>query len=651
MSTQTPKNVERNIVPPPRPKETPNTDSTKGINALNDGKFDIKKGPKGDSLGYNALDNAIRKSRSQEQSLDDKKSKPRPPPRPDRPADKTEINSAQRNRSNSVENPFNDRKGSKTNITGVADIKSAFTAAQSNPNLMETKEKSAPKETTKPGLSKTIRTLVNNVISKDEQLEKPSVVISTPFNPVHVTHVGFNSDTGEFTGLPKQWNDLLKNSGISKQEQSANPQAVLDIIGFYTDSKKSDEETQPGKYMATVDKAEKQKKDEELKTPASPTISKKPVAPERPNHTLTVFSGEVKRDESPQKVIFADESKLSIKPEETIKPKVNTTPIKPLQLPTTIPQLIQPQVPVNQAPIVQIAPSIPVLANTKDSAVADSKEKLASKDQLNAPVMKKQPPKPSTKEVVAKLKEICQEQDPAKFYANLKKIGQGASGGVYSGTKLNTNQVVALKQMNLEAQPKKDLIINEILVMRDAQHKNIVNFVDSYLWKGDLWVIMEYMEGGPLTDVVTYSVLTEGQIAAISRETLQGLAHLHSRNIIHRDIKSDNVLLGIDGTVKLTDFGFCAQLGEPNTKRSTMVGTPYWMAPEVVTRKAYGPKIDVWSLGIMAIEMIEGEPPYLNENPLRVSLIYIGIVLDSNKWHTSSSKSKSVICRVERFLD
>ncbi|KAL8946061.1 MAG: hypothetical protein Q9222_007492, partial [Ikaeria aurantiellina] len=295
----------------------------------------------------------------------------------------------------------------------------------------------------------------------------------------------------------------------------------------------------------------------------------------------------------------------------------------------------------------QQAPGIvPLEIRTKEPTGAPSSSKDEAQKQAELALTQKQPAGPrrekearmstmSEAQVMEKLKQVVSKDDPQISYAKQKKIGQGASGSVYvarinaeatspiarriyktSGSK----SLVAIKQMDLRNQPRKELIVNEIIVMKESSHPNIVNFLDSFLQEGnnELWVVMEYMEGGALTDVIDNNKqITEAQISTICNETCKGLAHLHSQNIIHRDIKSDNVLLDARGNVKITDFGFCAKLTEAKSKRATMVGTPYWMAPEVVKQREYGPKVDMWSLGIMAIEMIESEPPYLNEEPLK----------------------------------
>lgn len=250
-------------------------------------------------------------------------------------------------------------------------------------------------------------------------------------------------------------------------------------------------------------------------------------------------------------------------------------------------------------------------------------EKQPSKPAKTAKQIKREKEQLNDKQVLDKLRTVVNNNDPSSLFRIISKAGQGASGEVYLAESLipgEKRRKVAIKQMDLQAQPRKELIINEILVMKDSRHENIVNFLDSYLrGNNDLLVIMEYMEGGSLTEVIENNEckVNERQIATICFETLKGLQFLHKKHIIHRDIKSDNVLLSAEGHVKITDFGFCAKLTDQRSKRATMVGTPYWMAPEVVKQKEYDEKVDVWSLGIMTIEMIEGEPPYLNEEPLK----------------------------------
>lgn len=227
-----------------------------------------------------------------------------------------------------------------------------------------------------------------------------------------------------------------------------------------------------------------------------------------------------------------------------------------------------------------------------------------------------EPQRLSHEQFRAALQMVVTPGDPRTFLENFMKIGEGSTGIVCIATGRDGRQV-AVKKMDLRKQQRRELLFNEVVVMRDYHHPNIVEMYNSYLVNDELWVVMEFMEGGALTDIVTNSRMDEVQIATVCKACLKALAFLHANGVIHRDIKSDSILLSHDGKVKLSDFGFCAQVTQDLQKRKSLVGTPYWMAPEVISRLPYGPEVDIWSLGIMVMEMIDGEPPFFNEPPLQ----------------------------------
>ncbi|XP_064008266.1 serine/threonine-protein kinase PAK 3-like [Pogoniulus pusillus] len=226
----------------------------------------------------------------------------------------------------------------------------------------------------------------------------------------------------------------------------------------------------------------------------------------------------------------------------------------------------------------------------------------------------------TSKGIMEKLRDVVSREDPEDKYLELQELGQGASGTVYRAIEMSRGQEVAIKHINIQKEAEV-VLLNEIRFIKGNKSPNLVNYLDSYMAGEELLIGMEYLDGGSLADVVLELWIEEEQTAAICRECLQGLDFLHSNNIVHRDIKSYNILLGMDGAVKVADFGLCVQLTSEKSKMRECVGTPHWMAPEVVKREPCGPKVDIWSLGITAIEMAEGEPPYSHEQYSRVGTL------------------------------
>ncbi|XP_072361999.1 mitogen-activated protein kinase kinase kinase kinase 4 isoform X2 [Scyliorhinus torazame] len=258
-------------------------------------------------------------------------------------------------------------------------------------------------------------------------------------------------------------------------------------------------------------------------------------------------------------------------------------------------------------------------------------------------------------------------RDPGGIFELVEVVGTGTYGQVYKGRHVKTGQLAAIKVMDVTEDEEEEIKLEINMLKKYSHHRNIATYYGAFIrtnpssHEDQLWLVMEFCGAGSVTDLVKKTkgnCLKEDWIAYICREVLRGLAHLHSYHVIHRDIKGQNVLLTENAEVKLVDFGVSAQLDRTMEKRNTFIGTPYWMAPEVIAcdenaDSTYDYRSDVWSLGITAIEMAEGAPPLCDMHPMRALFLIprnSPPKLKSKKW---SKKFINFVenCLVKNYLD
>eukprot|EP00759_Apiculatamorpha_spiralis_P008816 PhF_6_TR15672/c0_g1_i1/m.24367/K04409/PAK1; p21-activated kinase 1 len=248
--------------------------------------------------------------------------------------------------------------------------------------------------------------------------------------------------------------------------------------------------------------------------------------------------------------------------------------------------------------------------------VLDFQDKMLLDDDL--------PPAPLVDKTKS-LNDIIDTRTPSDLYKDFQKLDAGSQGEVFKARRIADGKEVAVKKITIKNE-RKDLpnLEREILTMHAANHENIVRLYSCHRTGMTVWIAMELMHGGKLTEMVDAKKgnFTDPQVAYIMKNILLGLQYLHEHQQMHRDIKSDNVLVDNLGNLKLGDFGFTAMCGEED-KRKTVVGTPYWMAPEVIRGEVYNYKADIWSVGILGLELVDGEPPLMDMSPMKALYVIV----------------------------
>lgn len=476
-----------------------------------------------------------------------------------------------------------------------------------------------PSTTLRPSANTAVRSAVN--------------MVTPPIRYRHEVHVQIdaNNPTG-FSGLPRAWETILLYSGILRDEAMQNPEAVIDVLNF---SKSSD----PSAAVADARRSS-------LSRALPPIRLAQPRTP-----SLTSFDDCSTESFMPRSGASSSAKSLH---QEPVSPVLGSVAAPPIQLPR---QTIAEEIAKARAAAKPVYPTAERVDNESDDdddvqgkpvrssvrrrrarSSTSQKSVLGNEAEIDMATLAARRPSSVTSDEIEKVIGAdrtttlpdaipdgfsidVRSDDPKALFSRIEQIGEGSSGAVFRAVN-SEGRFVALKRVCPQNERDWQLYMYEVHVMQNMKMApNLVDCTDTFRDGKHLWIVMEFMSAGTLADLLQSGPVEESIIAYICREVLQGLAALHALKRVHRDIKSDNTLLDMDGSVKVADFGFCAELTRSSGKRNTVVGTPFWMAPEVIRGSDYDTKVDVWSTGILALECAERSPPHIDCPQIRAMFL------------------------------